>query len=126
MERYLSLAELAKLMGLEHESAHRRREHVRRLIRGLEKRDGHKYLLRFGPGQGKLYLPFSALEQLFPWDHGTLRGLEERLAHCEAAMRHIKRDFLSDRARITRVEKNQEIHTEVLKAARNRQPRNGA
>jgi hypothetical protein len=48
---------------------------VRRLIRRLESRDGASYLRRFGPGKGKLFVAVSALEQLMPWDPGTLTAI---------------------------------------------------
>lgn len=71
-DRWLSMAEVAELMQVPKADREQRRLHVRRLLRRLEKRDGTSYLRRFGPGRGKLYVAVSALEQLMPWDPGTL------------------------------------------------------
>ncbi len=74
-DRWLSMAEVAHVMGLKSPNPRVRRLRVSRLLRRLERRDGTTYTRRFGPGNGKLYVSVSALEQLMPWDPGTLTAI---------------------------------------------------
>jgi hypothetical protein len=69
------MVEVAGLMKLGRGGIDDRRRYVRRLIRRLEERDRAVYLRRFGSGKGKLYVAVSALEQLMPWDPGTLTAV---------------------------------------------------
>jgi hypothetical protein len=82
-DRYLSMAEVATLLpppkpkedGQPHDPAYLR-QRVWRLIRRLERRDRTTYLRTFGEGENaKLWVAVSALEQLMPWDPGTLTAL---------------------------------------------------
>lgn len=70
--RYLSMAEVADLMKLPASSANRRAERVRRLIVRMGERDGTSYLKRIGR---RYYVSTAALEQLLPWDPGTLHQI---------------------------------------------------
>jgi hypothetical protein len=104
-DRWLSMAEVAGLMKLGHKTHRERRQYVRRVIRGLERRDGTSYLRRFGPGNGKLYIAVSALEQLMPWDPGTLTairgdvdGLGVRMKRAEKRIDGHDRDIAKLRA----------------------------
>lgn len=88
-DRWLPMVEVASLMQLPHADKHRRREHVRRAIRRLEQRDGTSYLHRFGPGTGKLYVAVSALEQLMPWDPGTIGAIRGDVDTLGVQMRRV-------------------------------------
>lgn len=74
-DRWISMAELAQLFDLKNQNPRHRRQYVRRLIRGLEKRDGRAYLQRFSDTKGKLWIAVSTVERLLPWDAGTLSAL---------------------------------------------------
>lgn len=78
-DRYLTLLEVADLLKLPHQEKDDRRRVVRRMLRRLEIRDGVSYMRTVGrPGPGsRLFVPVSALEQLTPWDAGTLTAMRE-------------------------------------------------
>lgn len=95
-DRWLSMAEVADLLKLKHRDRRRRREAVQRLLARLEERDGTRYLRRFGPGRGKLWVSIAALEQLMPWDPGTLTA--------------IRGDVDAHGTRITRLERRVDRH----------------
>ena len=66
------MAEVADLMRLPPASARARAEKVRRLIVRMGTRDGANYLHRVGR---RYYVSTAALEQLLPWDPGTLHQI---------------------------------------------------
>ncbi len=113
-ERYLSLIEVAELMKLPHETPEERRQYVRRLVRRLEQRDGTVYLRRFGVGQGKLFIAVSAVEQLMPWDPGTLTSLRGELHSLNAEVRAVKKRVSDNARRISNLEKFRDLTRRYL------------
>jgi len=109
-DRWLSMAEVAELIRRTTENAspepvHPRaraeaRRRIRRLIRRLERRDGTTYLRQFGEGENApLFVAVSALEQLMPWDPGTLTAMRSTIDTLGVRMRRVER-------RVTRSEKD--------------------
>lgn len=90
-DRWFSIAELADLMKLPHKNKAERRRYVWRTIRGLERRDGQSYMKRLNPGRGKLYVSLSVLEQLMPWERGTLSGIRADLDGLGVRVKRLKR-----------------------------------
>lgn len=88
--RRFSMLEVADLMQLKNRGAKERRRHVKRLIRRLEKRDGATYLHADTPG-GKLYVTLAALEQLMPWDRGTLSKMRGDLDELGTRVTRVER-----------------------------------
>lgn len=89
-DRRFSMTEVAALLKLTNKGAKERRRHVKRLLRRLEKRDGARYLHSDTPG-GKLYVSLSALEQLMPWDPGTLSKMRGDLDVLGTRMTRVER-----------------------------------
>ena len=91
-DRWLSMVEVAELMKLPHQNVQERRRYVRRAIRRLEQRDGTRYLRRFGVGRNsKLFVAVSALEQLMPWDPGTLTAMRGQIGELGVRTKRLER-----------------------------------
>lgn len=88
--RRFSLLEVADFLEVPKDlPRHERRRRARRWIRRLERRDGRRYLYREGKGRtSPLYATVAALEQLAPWDPGTLTAIR---ADVDAHGTHLKR-----------------------------------
>lgn len=67
------------MLKLPHHGKAERRRVIRRMIRRLEQRDGAKYTRTHGPERpgSRLFVSVAALEQLTPWDAGTLTAMRE-------------------------------------------------
>lgn len=104
-ERYLSVAEIAELMQLKHQRKDERRQYVRRLFRKLEKRDGRKYLHRFGPGRGKYHVSLEAIDQIAPWDPGTLSEIRGGITQLNSAVKTLRRQLNGHGSRIGNLER---------------------
>lgn len=78
-DRWLTLLELAERLNLPHESKDERRRVARRIIRRLEKRDGVLYTRTHGPPRpgSRVWVSIGAIEQLIPWDPGTLTAMRD-------------------------------------------------
>lgn len=108
--RYLSMAEVADLMKLPPASARRRAEKVRRLIERMSERDGTEYLKRIGR---RYYVSTAALEQLLPWEPGTLHQLREDVDDLRAEVTEQNRRLNDHGAQLRR---QREINGHLLKA----------
>jgi hypothetical protein len=102
-------------MHLKQTDPDNRRRYVWRLVRKLEKRDGTTYLKRQGQGQGKLFIAVSALEQLMPWDPGTLSALRGDVNTLATDLRHLKKRVNDQGRRITNLEKFRSLTRDYLK-----------
>jgi hypothetical protein len=104
-DRWLTLLEVADLLKLPHHGKAERRRVTRRLVRRLELRDGARYMRAHGSGRtSRLYVSIAALEQLTPWDAGTLTamrqdidGLGTRMKRAERRIDGHDRDILRNR-----------------------------
>lgn len=108
--RYLSMGEVAALMKLPPATARIRAEKVRRLIRRLEKRDGANYLKLLG---GQYYVAVGVLEQLLPWEPGTLHQLRSDVNDLAVQQAH-QNKRLNDHA--AQLRKQKRINGHVLAA----------
>lgn len=106
-KKWLTLAQVAALMQIEHPDPAYRRQRAWRLIRGLEKRDGTAYLMRFGEGKGKLWVSPTALEQLAPYSPTAVVRLREDVDELKEDQAIVKRQLNGHGARIRELEKGQ-------------------
>ena len=93
-DRWLSMSEVAKLVEPELVTTNRAeaRRRVWRLIRRLEARDGTRYLRRFGSARNSpLHVSVAALEQLMPWDPGTLTAMREQMNGLGMRVKRVER-----------------------------------
>lgn len=113
--KWLSLAQVAQLMQIEHPSRHYRVQYVRRLLRRLELRDGTAYLRRFGDGKrGRLWVSPSALEQLEPHSPAAMGKLREDVDENREETRAIQRKVNAHGSRIVKLEKFKAITEEYF------------
>ena len=80
-KRYLSLSEVADLIGVDAaKPARDRRRYVQRLFEALEAKDGAKYLHADRTGKGARYrVCVEDLGRLDPWDPNTITALKENV-----------------------------------------------
>lgn len=105
-KRWLKLAAVAKLMGIEHPSAHYRAKYVRRLLMRLEQRDGTAYLRRFGGPGSAWHVSPGALEQLEPHSPNALGRMRQDINTLASEMGAIRRQIGAHGGRIRELEKN--------------------
>lgn len=101
-DRLLSMAEVADLMKLPPGSPHARAEKVRRMVRRMEKRDGIGYLRRVGR---KWFVSIATIEQLAPWDPGTLGQLRSDVDDLRHDL-HVQTRRINDHASFIRKQRN--------------------
>jgi hypothetical protein len=104
MSKWLRLSEVADLLGLPQQDLRERRRVVRRMLRRLEQRDGVKYLHRDTKG-GWLYVSVAKLEELLPWEPGTLSGIRRDMTTVNGQIRELTRRTNGHGARIRKLEK---------------------
>lgn len=80
-KRYLSLSEVADLIGVDAtKPARDRRRYVQRIFQAIEAKDGAKYLHADRAGKGARYrVCVEDLGRLDPWDPGTITALKENV-----------------------------------------------
>lgn len=114
-KKWLKLSEVADLMGVKHEDPRERRRVVRRMFRRLEKRDGVQYLHRDSNG-GWLRVSVERIEQLLPWEPGTVSGIRRDMGTINGQIRDLTRRTNGHGARIRKLEKFRKA-TEVFVSA---------
>lgn len=114
-DRWINMADLAELMKLQQKDRRVRRTHVIRLLRRLENRDGTTYLRRFGGSRNSpLYVSVSALEQLHPWDPGTLSAIRGDLDSVGTRVKRLERRVKVHNREIVRIDGKQRKMVELL------------
>jgi hypothetical protein len=123
--RRFSMLEVADLMQLKNRGAKERRRHVKRLIRRLERRDAASYLHADTPG-GKLYVTLAALEQLIPWDRGTLAKMRGDLDELGTRVKRVEKRVTVTEKDIVRMGEFQKRAAELLADVANWRGQKGA
>lgn len=104
LDRSLSLTEVADLLQLKHSSQARRREHVMRLFRRLERTQGKPFLHSHSP-RGKLFVRLSAIEELHRWHPGGSQQLRRDLDDLSVEVRHLGKKQNAHGARLRQLER---------------------
>lgn len=111
-DRWLKLIDVAELLKLPHKSRKERRQYAWRLLRQVEKRDGAKYLKRFGAGKtSPLWVSVSALERLMPRDAATMAALRSDVDEIGGRVRRAERRIDGHDSELA---KHREWHRKIL------------
>lgn len=115
-DRWLSLLDVARLLDahspkLARLSRKRRREHVLRLVRRCEKRDGNPISKRVGR---EWFVSRNAVDALQQWEPEALSELERAVEHLHAKTKQHDRQINSHGSRIRMLEERERISREYL------------
>ena len=103
-QKWLRLSEVADMLDLETDDKRERRRIVRRMFRRLEQRDGVQYLHRDSNG-GWLRVSIEKIEQLLPWEPGTMSGIRRDMGTINGQIRDLTRRANGHGARIRKLER---------------------
>lgn len=115
-DRWLSLLEVARLLDahtpkLGQLSRKRRREHVLRLVRRVERRDGGQISKRVGR---EWFVSRNAVDALQQWEPEALSELERAVEHLHAKTKHHDRQINAHGSRLRVLEERERIARDFL------------
>lgn len=104
LDRLLSLAEVADILGLKHANPAERRRYVMRRFRRIERSHKRQYLVSESPG-GKLFVKLSTVDELLRWDPNAVQQVRRDLDDLSTEVRDVRKTQNGHGARIRNLEK---------------------